>query len=139
MATGVGATVNTTGSLLIINPAYDLSLPDYITCGSLGNYNFQFQMGVTNTISAVGGANITPEICCITVNSGILTTQQGVSAIYTGIITKEMCLAAKSQQQSSAMKSAEVSRMVGGNMLNLPLHGIVKRFCEKRGGASLFI
>ena len=135
-ATGVGSTVNTTGSLLIINPAYDLSLPDYITCGSLGNYNFQFQMGVTNTVSAVGGPSITPEICCITVNSGILTTQQGVSAIYTGILTKEMVLAAKSQQQASAMKSAEVSRMVGGNMLNLPLHGIVKRFCEKRGGAT---
>ena len=134
--TGKGAVVNTTGSLLIINPAYDLSLPDYITCGSLGNYNFQFQMGATNTVSAVGGANITPEICCICVNSGILTTQQGVSAIYTGIITKEMCLAAKSRQQASAMKSAEISRMVGGNMLNMPLHGIVKRFCEKRGGVS---
>ena len=132
--TGIGAAVNTTGSLLIINPAYDLSLPDYITCGSLGNYNFQFQMGATNTVSASGGANITPEICCIAVNSGILTTQQGVSAIYTGIITKEMCLSAKSQQQASAMKSAEISRMVGGNMLNMPLHGIVKRFCEKRGG-----
>ncbi len=131
---GTGAVVNTTGSLLIINPAYDLSLPDYITCGSLGNYNFQFQMGATNTISASGGANITPEICCIAVNSGILTTQQGVSAIYTGIITKEMCLSAKSKQQASAMKSAEISRMVGGNMLNMPLHGIVKRFCEKRGG-----
>lgn len=134
--TGKGAIVNTTGSLLIINPAYDLSLPDYITCGSLGNYNFQFQMGATNTVSAVGGPNITPEICCICVNSGILTTQQGVSAIYTGIITKEMCLAAKSRQQASAMKSAEISRMVGGNMLNMPLHGIVKRFCEKRGGVS---
>ena len=132
--TGVGAVVNTTGSVLIINPAYDLSLPDYITCGSLGNYNFQFQMGATNTLSAVGGANITPEICCITVNSGILTTQQGVSAIYTGILTKEMVLNAKSRQQGSAMKSAEVARMVGGNLLNMPLHGIVKRFCEKRGG-----
>tara|TARA_R110000765_G_scaffold9142_2_gene28814 strand:- start:334 stop:1110 length:777 start_codon:yes stop_codon:yes gene_type:complete len=132
---GDGAVVNTTGSLLIINPAYDLSLPDYITCGSLGNYNFQFQMGATNTVSAAG-LTITPEICCIAVNSGILTTQQGVSAIYTGIITKEMCLSAKSKQQASAMKSAEVSRMVGGNMLNMPLHGIVRKFCEKRGGAS---
>lgn len=132
--TGKGAAVNTTGSLLIINPAYDLSLPDFITCGSLGNYNFQFQIGATNTISAVGGANITPEIITITVNSGILTTQQGVSAIYTGILTKEMVLAAKSQQQASAMKSAEVARMVGGNMMNMPLHGIVKKFCEKRGG-----
>ena len=133
-ATGAGSNINTTGSLLVINPAYDLSLPDYITCGSLGNYNFQFQIGATNTLSASGGAAITPEICVIAVNSGIMTTQQGVSAIYTGILTKEMVLHAKSKQQASAMKSAEISRMVGGSMLNMPLHGIVKRFCEKRGG-----
>lgn len=135
--TGKGAAVNTTGSLLIINPAYDLSLPDFLSCGSLGNYNFQFQIGATNTISATGGANITPEIITICVNSGILTTQQGVSAIYTGILTKETVLAAKSSQQASAMKSAEVARMVGGNLLNMPLHGIVKRFCEKRGGMMM--
>ena len=134
VAAGSATNVNTTGSLLVINPAYDLSLPDYITCGSLGNYNFQFQIGATNTLSASGGAAITPEICVIAVNSGIMTTQQGVSAIYTGILTKEMVLHAKSKQQASAMKSAEISRMVGGSMLNMPLHGIVKRFCEKRGG-----
>jgi hypothetical protein len=133
---GVGTGVNTTGSLLIIDPAYDLSLPDYISSGSLGNYNFQFQVGVTNTIEAGGGAAITPEICVIAVNSGIMTTQQGVSAIYTGILTKEMVLNAKSRQQASAMKSAEIKRMVGGNMLNMPLHGIVRAACKRFGGVS---
>jgi len=83
---GIGSFVDTTGSLLIIDPAYDLSLPDYITSGSLGNYNFQFQVGVSNTLQATG--SITPEICVIAVNSGIMTDQQGVSAIYTGILTK---------------------------------------------------
>ena len=133
---GIGSFVDTTGSLLIIDPAYDLSLPDYITSGSLGNYNFQFQVGVTNTLVATGGAAITPEICVIAVNSGIMTTQQGVSAIYTGILTKEMVLNAKSRQQASAMKSAEIKRMVGGNMLNMPLHGIVRAACKRFGGVS---
>ena len=133
---GIGAAADTTGSLLVINPAYDLSLPDYITCGSLGNYNFQFQVGITNTLSAAGGVAITPEICVIAVNSGIMTTQQGVSAIYTGILTKEMVLNAKSRQQASAMKSAEVKRMVGGNLLNMPLHGIVRAACRRFGGVS---
>ena len=131
---GAGNAVNTTGSLLIIDPAYDLSLPDYITSGSLGNYNFQFQVGVSNTLQATG--SITPEICVIAVNSGIMTTQQGVSAIYTGILTKEMTLQAKSRQQASAMKSAEIKRMVGGNMLNMPLHGIVRAACKRFGGVS---
>jgi len=105
----------TTGSLLIINPAYDLSLPDYISCGSLGNYNFQFSVGVTNQL----GATITPEMVTICANSGIFTTQQGVSSIFTGILTKEMVLDAKSKQQASAVKSAEIKRMVGGSMFNL--------------------
>jgi hypothetical protein len=99
-STGVGSFKNTSGSILIVNPAYDLSLPSYLTAGSLGNYNFQFQVGVTNTISASGGASITPEICVIAVNSGIMTTQQGVSAIYTGILTKQMVLDAKNSSAS---------------------------------------
>jgi hypothetical protein len=116
-ATGEGLIIPTTGSLLVLNPAYDLSLPDYITCGSLGNYNFQFQCNISNQY----GFSISPEIIVICVNSGIFTTQQGVSAVYTGILTKEMVLSAKTSQQASAFKSMEVKRMTGGNLLNMPL------------------
>lgn len=112
---GVATIVPTTGSLLVINPAYDLSLPDYISCGSLGNYNFQIQLNVTNQLPLT----FQPEIVVICVNSGIFTTQQGVSAVYTGILTKEMVLSAKSSGQASAMTSKEVSRMVGGRMLDM--------------------
>lgn len=112
--TGGGSVIGTTGSLLVLNPAYDLSLPDYITCGSLGNYNFQFQCSVSNQF----GFSITPEIIIICVNSGIFVTQSGVSSVYTGLLTKEMVLSAKSSQQASAMTSMEVCRMTGGNMLN---------------------
>jgi len=110
-----GVSKATTGSLLVLNPAYDLSLPDYISNGSLGNYNVQFTLNVTNQL----GETITPEIVTICVNSGIFTTQQGVSSVYTGILTKEMVLDAKSKQQSSAVKSAEVARKVGGAFWNL--------------------
>lgn len=109
--------VATTGSLLVLNPAYDLSLPDYITCGSLGNYNFQFTVSVTNQF----GVEIQPEICVICVNSGVMTTQQGVSAVYTGILTKEMVLDAKSKQQAGAFHSQEIRRMTGGRLLDMPL------------------
>jgi len=121
-ATGIVSQVATTGSLLVISPAYDLSLPDYLTCGSLGNYNFQFTVGVTNQFTST----IAPEMIVITANSGIFTTQQGVSSIYTGILTKEMVLDAKSKQQASAMKSAEVRRMTGGNLMNF-LSGVVRK------------
>lgn len=132
-ATGAVVPVASTGSLLIINPAYDLSLPDYISCGSLGNYNFQAQISVYNQL-----ATMNPEIIVTCVNSGIFTTQQGVSAVYTGILTKEMVLAAKTSGQASAMMSAEVSRMVGGSMLNRGLTTLGKmalRHAARRAAA----
>jgi hypothetical protein len=131
---GIGGLVPTTGAVLVINPAYDLSLPDYITCGSLGNYNFQFQVSVTNQ-STSSISNV--EICVVCVNSGIFSTQQGVSAVYTGILTKEMVLGAKSHQQASAMTSMEVARMIGGKKLT-PLtayKGIAKRMGMGMSGA----
>ena len=135
-STGVGTFKNTTGSILIINPAYDLSMPSYLSASSLGNYNFQFQVGVTNTLSASGGDSITPEICVVAVNSGIFVTQQGVSSVYTGLLTKQMVLDAKTRQQASAMKSSEIKRMIGGNMLNMPLHGILRTACKRYGGVT---
>jgi hypothetical protein len=136
-STGAGVLIPTTGSLLVINPAYDLSLPDYISCGSLGNYNFQFTCSVSNQY----GFTISPEIIVICVNSGIFTTQQGVSAVYTGILTKEMVLDAKTSQQASAFKSMEVKRMTGGNMLNMPLTAMkafrrIKGMMPRLGGES---
>lgn len=120
--------VATTGSILVLAPPYDLSLPDYITSGSLGNYNFQFTVQVANQ----SGESFSPEICVVCVNSGIFSTQQGVSAVYTGILTKEMVLASKANQQASAMKSREVKRMVGGNLLNTALSAIGSLLGEGR-------
>lgn len=72
-ATGAVGQVPTTGSLLVLNPVYDFSLPSYLSSSSLGQYQFQFNINVTNQF----GYTITPEICIVTVNSGIFATQQG--------------------------------------------------------------
>ena len=130
--TGTGAIVASTGSLLVLSPPYDLSLPDYITSGSLGNYNFQFTCNVSNQY----GESIQAEIIVITANSGIFTTQQGVSAVYTGILTKEMVLSSKSTQQASAFHSMEVKRMTGGMMLNTPLTAM-KGLLRSKGMKSM--
>jgi hypothetical protein len=72
-ATGGITSVPTTGSLLVLNPVYDFSLPSYLSSSSLGQYQFQFNLTVRNQF----GYTITPEICIVTVNSGIFATQQG--------------------------------------------------------------
>lgn len=113
--TGVGTPISTTGSLLILSPAYDLSLPDYLSSGSIGQYNFQFQINVTN----IDNVAVTPEICIICVNSGIFTTIAGSSNIYTGVLTKQMVLDAKTNEESvDPVSSVQYGRMVGGSLMN---------------------
>ena len=103
--------VGTGGSLLVLNPAFDLSLPDYISCGSLGNYNLQMIIGCVNQFGEV----ITPEICIVCLNDGIMSTCSGVSSCFTGVLTKEMVLNAKGL---SPVSSTLEHRMVGGKMLD---------------------
>jgi hypothetical protein len=125
------------GSILVINPAKDLSLPAYLSNGSIGQFNLQLNVSAINYSSV----DITPEIVIICCNSGVFTTIAGSSSIYTGLLTKQMVLDVASQQQ--AISSLNNSRLVGGalsdmistNMRDIP---IVKSAIEKangRGGA----
>jgi hypothetical protein len=114
-ATGVGTDIATTGSLLVLSPSYQLSLPDMLSSGSIGQYNFQFQINVTNN----SNQTFVPEICIICVNSGIFSTIAGSSNIYTGILTKQMVLDAKTNDESvDPVSSVQYQRMVGGSMVN---------------------
>ena len=110
----IASNVATTGSLLILSPPFDLSLPDYLSSGSIGQYNFQLQMSITNQ----GADAFTPEICIICVNSGVFTSVAGSSSIFTGILTKQMCLDAKTTEAVDPVSSAMYKRMVGGNLGN---------------------
>jgi hypothetical protein len=106
---GYVTNVPSTGSVLILNPAINLSLVDYLSCGSLGNFNLQFNVQVTNQFSV----GVIPEICVVCVNSGIFLSEMGTSATYTGILSKEMVLNAKKHEH---MGTAEAMRLVGGKM-----------------------
>jgi hypothetical protein len=107
--------VPTTGSLLVLSPVMDFSLPSYLSASSLGQYQFQFNMSVTNQYDF---AIAQPEICIITVNSGVFATQQGTSQIFTGILTKEQVLRTKEQNPVPHLASSEYARLVGGKMMN---------------------
>ena len=121
-ATGTVSTVPTTGSLLVLNPVNDFSLPSYLSSSSLGQYQFQFNLSITNQFPYA----ITPEICIITVNSGVFATQMGTSQIYTGILTKEMVLRTKEQNAVPALTSDEYSRLIGGKLTNMGMGNIRK-------------
>ena len=126
--TGYPTLVDTTGSILVINPAKDLSLPDYLSCSSIGQFNFQFSIDVTNYYSAA----LRPEILVITANSGIFVTQAGSSVIYTGILTKQMVVDTKAEKSADPVTSAEYKRMVGGKLHHMN-SGVVKRMAQHLG------
>jgi len=122
--------VGTGGSVLVLDPAYDLSLPVDITSGSLGQFNFQIQVTVQNKYYDA----CIPELVIMCVNDGILVTEMGVSSTYTGILTRQMVLDAKKE---SAVSSVEINdKVVGGRMLNRGAVRDMKHFMRlKRAGA----
>ena len=128
--------IATIGSILVLNPAYDLSIPDYLSSGSLGAYNFQFSVACENYHEV----EIKPEIVVICANSGVFTTIAGSSNIYTGILTKSMVLDSKKESAENPIMSSQYNRMVGGMAMmpnnatssDLPL---IKDFKSKSGRA----
>lgn len=118
---GTVSEVPTTGSLLVLSPVYNFSLPSYLSASSLGQYQFQFQLTVENAYDFT----VAPEICIITVNSGIFATQQGTSQIFSGILTKEQVLRTKEQNPQSALTSVEYQRMIGGQFGNLGMGSVL--------------
>ena len=102
------------GSVLVLNPAKDLSLPDYLSSGSLGSFNFQFTLGVSNYHVLTA---FTPELIVIAVNSGIFTTIAGSSNIFTGLLTKSMVLDAKKDGAENPINAQLYERMAGGSMM----------------------
>lgn len=121
-STGNVLLVPTTGSLLVLNPCYDFSLPSYLSSSSLGQYQFQFNLTVENQFDY----NIVPELCIITMNSGIFATIQGTSQIFTGILTKQMVLATKEQNPVPHLSSQEYKRLVGGKHGNMGMSALRK-------------
>jgi hypothetical protein len=129
-ASGGTETIPTTGSLLVLSPVYNFSLPSYLSASSLGQYQFQFNMSVTNQYDF---SVAQPEICIITMNSGIFATQQGTSQIFTGILTKEQVLRTKEQNPQSHLSSTQYKRLVGGQLQNMGM-GQVLDMLKKYSG-----
>jgi hypothetical protein len=121
--------VPTTGALLVLSPVYNFSLPSYLSASSLGQYQFQFNIDVFNQYDFA----VAPELCIITMNSGIFATQQGTSQIFTGILTKEQVLRTKEQNPQSALTSVEYQRLVGGQLGNMGMGNVMSMIKSMSG------
>jgi hypothetical protein len=131
-ATGLVKYIPTTGAVLVINPSLDLSLPSYLTASSLGQFQLQFNIQVSNQFPFV----VQPEICVVCVNSGIFVTTQGTSAIYTGILTKEETLRTKTEKAVPDFDTRSYERLVGGAMINRGVGSVGSKLKRMSGGAG---
>ena len=111
--TGQGSVMPTSGSLMILEFGKDIQLvEDFYASGSLGNFNLQINLTVSNQ-SNIALANT--EVVIITMNSGVWVNERGTTTVYTGILTKQDVLDVSSQESYSR---SDVTRMVGGGFLD---------------------
>ena len=110
---GNSSIIPTVGSYLMLPFSEVVQLTeDYYSCGSLGNFQLQFNLTVSS--SASWAAN-SLEIVLVVVNSGIMVTDRGQTSTYTGILTKSDVMEASS---GPALSSSDVKRMVGSGHLD---------------------
>ena len=119
-STGGTTAIATSGSLLVLKPVHQFALPSYLSSSSLGQYQFQFNLTVFNQYPF----SIQPEICIITVNSGLFITQQGTSQIYTGILTKQQVLDTKQRNPVPMLDTVTYKRLVGGSLQNMGMASV---------------
>jgi len=126
-ASGSISTIPTTGSILMLQPAYSFNLPDYLSGSSLGSYNLQFTVNIENYSSAT----FTPELVVVTITSGYMTTHQGTSQSFSGVLNKEMVLSAKEGSAVPRLASSDYERLVGGVRDNMGVMNMIKHFKKK--------
>ena len=102
---GGNVQVSTCGSVLVIDPSCDLSLPAFLSNSSMGQFQFQMKMNVTN----LSNENLAPEVVVITANSGLFSTLAGRSHIQLPLLNKEMVVDTTTQDGADAISSNEYS------------------------------
>jgi hypothetical protein len=106
--------VPTIGSILVVDPAIDLSIASEYTNMSKGQFNMQFSINVYNQTDE----DITPTMYMICVNSGVFITERGTSRFDIGLLDKEQVLETK-EQPAVMDKNTYEDTIVGGSIENL--------------------
>jgi hypothetical protein len=125
-----GSRLPMSGSYCILEFGKDIQITeDFYAPGSLGNFNLQVQLSVTNQTAA---ALTDTEIVMITVNSGVFVCERGTSSTYTGILTKADVLDASTQEPYTR---SDVQRLVGGGFLD-SLKSVAGKLLPKLPGVA---
>jgi hypothetical protein len=120
---GNAVTIPTLGSMVVINPAKDLSLNGLLSNGSIGQFNVQIQLqGVTNQYPF----SVQPEGILMVLNEGFCVTQLGNSQFFTAVLSREGVLDAKSEHPVNVIDEQLYARTVGGRIHHSQIGKYVK-------------
>ena len=118
LTAGVPARVPLCGAPVVLTLGKDVQLvQDYIASGAIGNFNLQVQVQAYNQSNETVN-NL--ELVIIAINSGIVVIEQGVSSVFTGILTKEDVLKASDQgaEGYNVIGWTQNVRMTGAGLLD---------------------
>lgn len=128
-----GKSTETLGSILVIDPSKNMNLPDYLSNGSVGQFNLQAKMSFKNT----DVNTITPELLIIAEYNGLFITQSGQSTQQTSLLTSELVVNSTMSQFGESdqyVKSFNNSTNLS-SFKNVPYLNMKKSGVSKSGGA----
>jgi hypothetical protein len=131
-STGASKTIPTTGSILALQPSYLFNLPDYLSASSLGSYNLQFSVNLTNQTGLLSNV----ELVVITITSGYMVLHQGTASTFTGVLNKEMVMSAKEGSAVPRLSQSDYERLVGGVRDNRGVMNMMKHFKNRKMSSS---
>jgi hypothetical protein len=100
----------TAGSVLVMNPAQDFGLASpYLANGSIGQFNLQIRMSVTNQTARA----ISPEIVLVAMRSGVIVTSAGQSTLTTNMLNSSI-VTKTIEDDKKPQGSDYYQRLVGG-------------------------
>jgi len=123
------------GSLLVLKPAYNFNLPNFLSGGSLGQFGLQIQLDCMNNF---GYGFTQSDMVVIAVNNGLMVTQQGSSILYSGLLNKNMVLETK--QNKPVIDSSTLSDLTGGSIqeaCSTGLRKVLKKHFGNKSGSGM--
>ena len=121
----------TSGGVLVISPSRDLSLPPYMTSGSIGQISLQITLGVKNQL-ATDIANV--DFYVLLENDGVFSIQAGSSSLVSGLFDMAQVEAVTSSQQP--LSSDEVDPIMTGGGRDDSVSSVLETMMKKKHGSG---
>lgn len=140
---GVAVNIPTLGSMLVINPARDLSMDAMLSNSSIGQFNLQIQL---NNVYNQYPFALQPEVVIGIFNAGFIVTELGSSQIFSAVLNRELVLDAKEDMHGENAIDEQLYEKIVGGALNRGMSTVSKfhrihkkspRNMKKEGGKHI--